>query len=69
MNKEQQIPEDQQATKSAMEHTKEQECVHTAQKYIEICLIPRPHCPHMTRQNYIWKTRMIQVQGKNQPNQ
>ena len=36
MNKEQQIPEDQQATKSAMEHTKEQECVHTAQKYIEI---------------------------------
>ena len=35
-NKEQQVPEDQQAAKSAMEHAKEQERVHTAQKYIEI---------------------------------
>ena len=32
MNKEQQVPEDQQAKKPAMEHAKEQECVHTAQK-------------------------------------
>ena len=36
MNKEQQYPEDQQTEKSTMENTKEQECVHTAQKYIEI---------------------------------
>ena len=36
MNKEQQVPEDQQAAKAAMEHAKEQERVHTAQKYIEI---------------------------------
>ena len=36
MNKEQQVPEYQQATKDAMEHAPEQECVHTAQKCIEI---------------------------------
>ena len=36
MNKEQQVLEDQQAAKSAMEHAKEQDRVHTAQKYIEI---------------------------------
>ena len=36
MNKEQQVPEDQQAAKVAMEHAKEQERVHTAHKYIEI---------------------------------
>ena len=36
MNKEQQIPEYQQAAKSAMEHTKEHDCVHTAHKQIEI---------------------------------
>ena len=36
MNKEQQVPKDQQAEKAAMEHTKEQERVHTAHKYIEI---------------------------------
>ena len=34
MNKEQQIPEDQQDAKAAMEHAKEQERVHTAQNYI-----------------------------------
>ena len=34
MNKDQQVPEDQQAAKSAMEHAKEQERFHTAQKYI-----------------------------------
>ena len=32
MNKEQQVPEYQQAAKSAMEHAKEQERVHMAQK-------------------------------------
>ena len=36
MNKEQQVPEDQQAEKASMEHVKEQERVHTAQKYFEI---------------------------------
>ena len=36
MNKEQQVPEDQQAAKAATEHAKEQERVHMAQKYIEI---------------------------------
>ena len=36
MNKEQQVPEDQQSAKSAMEHAKEQEHVYTAQKYIGI---------------------------------
>ena len=36
MNKEQQVPEDQQAAKAPMEHAKEQECVHMAQKHIEI---------------------------------
>ena len=36
MNKEQQVPEDQQSTKAAMEHAKEEVRVHTAQKYIEI---------------------------------
>ena len=36
MNKEQQFTENQQAEKSAMEHAKEQERVHTAQKYIGI---------------------------------
>ena len=35
-NKEQQVREDQQLAESAMEHAKEQERVHTAQKYIEI---------------------------------
>ena len=35
MNKEQQITEDQQAAKSAMEHAKEQEHVHMVHKYIE----------------------------------
>ena len=34
MNKEQQVPEYQQYAKSAMEHVKEKERVHTAQKYI-----------------------------------
>ena len=34
MNKEQQIPEDQEDATAAMEHTKEQEHVHTAQNYI-----------------------------------
>ena len=36
MNKEQQVPEYQQAAKVAMEHAKEQERVHTEQKYTEI---------------------------------
>ena len=36
INKEQQVPEDQQSTKAAMEHAKEEVRVHTAQKYIEI---------------------------------
>ena len=36
MNKEQQVTEDQQAAKAAMEHAKEKERVHTAHKYIEI---------------------------------
>ena len=36
MNNEQQVTEDQQTSKSAMEHAKEQERVHMAQKYIEI---------------------------------
>ena len=36
MNKEQQVSEDQQSKKFAMKHAKEQECVHTAQKYIGI---------------------------------
>ena len=36
MNKEQQVPEDQQAEKSAMEHTKEQERVHMALEIIDI---------------------------------
>ena len=35
-NKEQQVPKYQQDAKSAIEHAKEQECFHTAQKYIEI---------------------------------
>ena len=35
MNTEQQVPEDQQAAKPAMKHAKEQECVHTTEKYIE----------------------------------
>ena len=36
MNKDQQVPEYQQAAKSAMRHAKKQERVHTAHKYIEI---------------------------------
>ena len=36
MNKEKQVPEDQQAAKAALEHAKEKERVHMAQKYIEI---------------------------------
>ena len=36
MNKEQQVTEDQQSAKSAMEHAKEQERVHRAHKYIQI---------------------------------
>ena len=35
MNKEQQVPEDQQAAKATMEHAKGKKRVHTAQKYIE----------------------------------
>ena len=36
MDKDQHVPEDQQAEKAAMEHTKEQERVHMAQKIIDI---------------------------------
>ena len=36
MNKEQQVPEYQQAAKAAMGHSKKQERAHTARKYIEI---------------------------------
>ena len=36
MNKEQQFSEYKQTTKAVMKHTKEQERVHTSQKYIEI---------------------------------
>ena len=36
INKEKQVPEDQQASKAAMENAKEQEHVHTAQKYIKM---------------------------------
>ena len=32
-------------------------------------LIPRPNCPHMTRLKHSHMTHIIQVQGKNQPNQ
>ena len=39
INKEQQISEYKQAAKSKMEHAKEQECVHMAQKYGHI-LVP-----------------------------
>ena len=48
MNKYQQVPEDQQYEKSAMEHAKKQYRVHRAQKHIDIFLIPRPHHLHMT---------------------
>ena len=40
MNKEQQITEDQQDAKSTMEHTKEQDRVHTAQNYIYLLYDP-----------------------------
>ena len=36
INKKQQVPEYQQSIKVTMEYAKEQELVHTAQKYIEI---------------------------------
>ena len=65
MNKEQQYPEDQQTEKSTMENTKEQERVHTEQKYIDFFLIICPHRHHTTRWKHRLMTHLILLQGKN----
>ena len=59
MNKKQQVSEDQQATKSAMEHAKEhakeQERVHMAQKYIYVkYALPVRQSSHRNRMNYLF---------------
>ena len=65
MNKELQFSEDQQA----MEHAKEKN-LSILHKMISIfCLIPRTPRPQMNCPKNRRMTHMIQVQGKNQPNQ
>ena len=69
MNKEQQVPEYQQAIKAATEHAKEQERVHTEQKYIEISSDSSSSLSSDDSSETSLYDSSDSVQGKNQPNQ
>ena len=69
MNKEQQVPEYQEATKAAMEHVKGKNVSIRHRNILSFRLIPCPNFPHMTWRKHCRMTRLIQVQDKNQPNQ
>ena len=63
MNKDQQVPEYQQAEKSAMEHRRKKYVSIRQISIYKFCLIPHPHCPQMTRRKDHCMTHLIQVQG------
>ena len=69
MNKEQQFPEDQQAAKSAMEHSMEKNVSIWHRNILKFCLIPRPHRPQTICRNHRLMNHLIRLQGKTQPNQ
>ena len=69
MNKEQQVPEDQQAAKAEMEHGKEQECVHKAQRNIEYLSDSSSSFSSDELSKHRQMTHLIQLQGKKQTNQ
>ena len=69
MNKDQKVPEYQQAAKSVMEHAKVNNVSIRNIDILKFRLIPRPRRPQMTRQKHHRKNNLIQVQGKNQQNQ
>ena len=67
MNKDQQVPKDQQAAKPQWNMQKNNNVSIRHENISKFCLIPCPNCHHMTCQKHRQITHLIQVQGKNQP--
>ena len=61
MNKEQQVPEYQQAVKATVENAKEQERVHMAQKYIEMLSVSSSPLSSYDSSKHRQMTHLIQV--------
>ena len=66
MNKNQQVPEYQQAAKSQFNMQSNNNVSVRHDNISKFRLIPRPLCHHTTRWKHRRMTNLIQVQGKNQ---
>ena len=64
MNKEQQVPEDQQAAKPAMKHARNKNVSIRHKNTSKFSLIPHPLRHQMTCWKYLRMTHLIRVQGK-----
>ena len=69
MNKDQQVPEDQQAAKLQWNTQRNKNMSIRHINILKFRLIHRPHCSQTTRQKHCQMTYLIPVQGKDQPNQ
>ena len=67
MNKEQQVPEDQQYVKPQWNTQRNKNVSIRHENTSKFRLIPHPHRHQMARRKNRWMTHLIQVQGKNQP--
>ena len=67
MNKEQQVPEDQQAGNPQCNTLSNKNVSIRHDNISKLCLIPRPHPHQMTNWKRRQMTHLIQVQVKNQP--
>ena len=69
INKEQQVPEDQQAAKPQWNTQKKNNVSIRHRNILKFRLIPCPRRPQMTCRKHRRTNNLIQVKGKNQPNQ
>ena len=67
MNKEQQVPEYQQAAKPQWNTRRKNNVSIRHENISKFRLIPRPHSHQMTLWKHHWMNHLIQVQSKNQP--
>ena len=68
INKEQQVPEDQQAAKPQWNTQRNKHVSIWHENIMKFRLIPCPRHPQTTRRKHFRMTHLIQVHGKNQPN-
>ena len=69
MNKEQQVPEDQKSANTQCNTQRNKNVSIRHRNILKFRLILRPRCPRITCRKHRQMTHLIQVQGKNQPNQ